>query len=168
MIRWTVLAPWEFEFPFPGSLTSTFLETQLKGLPAPCLRRFGLTAKYANRIRTNIKSRESNGLPGLVVQISKLSLRLFLVDTNQFEVGIVADVGFRNVQRFRGGLVFKVQRRVYHSTLGLRVIKKKRKKKVHPFRAVGECSVSRWRLFFGGGRRQSYRGTSLIRKRPPP
>ena len=25
MIRWTCLAPWEFEFPFPGSLTSTFL-----------------------------------------------------------------------------------------------------------------------------------------------
>ena len=23
--RWTSLAPWEFEFPFPGSLTSTFL-----------------------------------------------------------------------------------------------------------------------------------------------
>jgi len=27
MIRWTGLAPWEFEFPFPGSLTSTFRET---------------------------------------------------------------------------------------------------------------------------------------------
>jgi hypothetical protein len=26
MIKWTGLAPWEFEFPFPGSLTSTFLE----------------------------------------------------------------------------------------------------------------------------------------------
>ena len=26
MTRWTGLAPWEFEFPFPGSLTSTFLE----------------------------------------------------------------------------------------------------------------------------------------------
>ena len=26
MIGWTGLAPWEFEFPFPGSLTSTFLE----------------------------------------------------------------------------------------------------------------------------------------------
>ena len=26
MIRRTGLAPWEFEFPFPGSLTSTFLE----------------------------------------------------------------------------------------------------------------------------------------------
>ena len=25
MIRWTGLAPREFEFPFPGSLTSTFL-----------------------------------------------------------------------------------------------------------------------------------------------
>ena len=25
MIRWTGLAPWEFEFPFPGSLTFTFL-----------------------------------------------------------------------------------------------------------------------------------------------
>jgi len=25
MIRWTGLAPWEFEFPFPGSHTSTFL-----------------------------------------------------------------------------------------------------------------------------------------------
>jgi len=26
MVRWTGLAPWEFEFPFLGSLTSTFLE----------------------------------------------------------------------------------------------------------------------------------------------
>ena len=25
MIRWTGLAPWDFEFPFPGSRTSTFL-----------------------------------------------------------------------------------------------------------------------------------------------
>ena len=24
MVRWTGLAPWEFEFPFPGSLISTF------------------------------------------------------------------------------------------------------------------------------------------------
>ena len=30
-----------------------------------------------------------------------------------------------NVQRFRGGLVFKAHRLLYHSTLGLRVIKKK-------------------------------------------
>jgi len=31
----------------------------------------------------------------------------------------------RNMYRFRGGLVFKAHRLVYHSTLGLRVIKKK-------------------------------------------
>jgi len=33
---------------------------------------------------------------------------------------------YRHLQRFRGGLVFKAHRRVYHSTLGLRVIKKKK------------------------------------------
>ena len=32
----------------------------------------------------------------------------------------------RNVQRFRVGLVFKAHRLLYHSTLGLRVIKKKK------------------------------------------
>jgi len=32
-------------------------------------------------------------------------------------------------ERFRGGLVFKAHRLLYHSTLGLRVIKKKKKKK---------------------------------------
>jgi len=31
MIRWTGLAPWEFEFPFPGSLTSTFLQHDAGG-----------------------------------------------------------------------------------------------------------------------------------------
>ena len=33
---------------------------------------------------------------------------------------------YRNVQWFRGGLVFKAHRLVYHPPLGLRVIKKKR------------------------------------------
>ena len=32
-----------------------------------------------------------------------------------------------NMQRFRGGLVFKAHGLLYHSTLGLRVIKKKRR-----------------------------------------
>jgi len=32
------------------------------------------------------------------------------------------------VQRFRGGLVFKAHRHLYHSTLGLRVIKKRRRR----------------------------------------
>jgi len=38
----------------------------------------------------------------------------------------VCQLLYRNVQRFRGGLVFKAHRRLYHSTLGLRVIKKKK------------------------------------------
>ena len=33
----------------------------------------------------------------------------------------------RNVKRFLGGLVFKAHKRVYHSTLGSGVIKKKKK-----------------------------------------
>ena len=36
MIRWTDLAPWEFEFHFPGSLTSTFLETQTRHTAPRC------------------------------------------------------------------------------------------------------------------------------------
>ena len=35
----------------------------------------------------------------------------------------------RNVQRFRGGLVLKAHRLLYHSTLGLRVVTKKKRKK---------------------------------------
>ena len=34
---------------------------------------------------------------------------------------------YRNVGRFQGGLVFKAQRLVCHSTLGWRIIKKKKK-----------------------------------------
>jgi len=32
MIRWTGLAPWDFAFPFPGSLTSTFLAGGHRGV----------------------------------------------------------------------------------------------------------------------------------------
>jgi len=37
-----------------------------------------------------------------------------------------ASSGVRNVKRFRGGLVFKAHRLLYHSILGSRVIKKKK------------------------------------------
>ena len=44
---------------------------------------------------------------------------------------------FSNVKRFRGGLVFKAHRWLYHSTLGSRVIKKKEKKRqLSPLRRV--------------------------------
>ena len=38
MIRWTGLAPWGFEFPFSGSLASTFLDS--RGNPIPCVWRY--------------------------------------------------------------------------------------------------------------------------------
>ena len=41
----------------------------------------------------------------------------------------------RNAKRFRGGLVFKAHRWLYHSTLGSRVMKKK--KKVHTAQGFG-------------------------------
>jgi hypothetical protein len=31
MVWWTGLTPWEFEFPFPGSLVSTFLDAVVDG-----------------------------------------------------------------------------------------------------------------------------------------
>ena len=55
MIRWTSVAPWEFEFPFPGSLTSTFLESNSTSSVTPVvesntsdLRWAGLVKNYSN------------------------------------------------------------------------------------------------------------------------
>ena len=52
----------------------------------------------------------------------------------------------RDVQRFRGGLVFKAHRLLYHSTLGLRVIQKKKKNAVYvrPAEPLGPLSRHRW------------------------
>ena len=59
MIRWTGLAPWEFEFPFPGSLTSTFLgllesPSSVSSIPLfapagapPCAAAYGRTCPRA-------------------------------------------------------------------------------------------------------------------------
>jgi len=50
----------------------------------------------------------------------------------------------RNVKRFRGGLVFKAHRHVYNSTLGLRVIHKKKE----PARAPDGAAWATLLLFF--------------------
>ena len=60
----------------------------------------------------------------------------------------------RNVQRFRGGLVFKAHRLVYHSTLGLRVIKKKKKQAV-PGAAPPSKSLPWLRLMTASERRRN-------------
>ena len=84
------------------------------------------------------------------------------------------------MQQFRGGLVFEAHRLLYFSTLGLRVIKNKKK-----FR--GMCAIVPMRFFSCGAlkfqgsgvsieesilplsaRSSDYRGTSLIKNCPPP
>ena len=49
----------------------------------------------------------------------------------------------RNVQRFRGGFVVKAHRLLYHWILGLRVIKKKKKKASLIKPAQGSAGVPR-------------------------
>ena len=56
---------------------------------------------------------ELEGL-GLMLQASSLRIK-----------GVGSSVS-RNVKRFRGGLVFNAHRLVYHSTVGLRVIKRRK------------------------------------------
>jgi hypothetical protein len=77
---------------------------------------------------------------------------------------------YRNEQWFPGGLVFKAHRLVYHSTLGLGVMKKKNK-----FR---EARSDLWSDHTAVDGQQGcggpdvwvavYRGTSLIREQRPP
>ena len=59
------------------------------------------------------------------------------------------------MKQFRGGLVFKAQRLLYHSTLGLRVIKKKKgfvmaweKKAASPQGFMSAPKVPRFFFFF--------------------
>ena len=61
----------------------------------------------------------------------------------------------------RGGLVFKAHRLLYHSTLGLRVIKKKKKKKVNHYSIsladVKPMNVIRVPRPLGGDRQWRYK-----------
>jgi len=65
MIEWTGLAPWEFEFPFSGSLTSTFL----------CPRH----ACQALRIRGSVfrVKGQGCGFHGLGVRVQGLRFRVY-------------------------------------------------------------------------------------------
>ena len=50
MICLTGLAPWEFEFPFPGSLTSTFLVNPEPSLAGGSLRPHGLRSALGEKV----------------------------------------------------------------------------------------------------------------------
>ena len=54
MIRWTGLAPWEFEFPFPGSLTSTSLTWEQTSVGSQASS-FSLVPEHSSFDRTKDK-----------------------------------------------------------------------------------------------------------------
>ena len=66
----------------------------------------------------------------------------------------------RNKKRFRGGLVFEAHRLLYHSTLGLRVIKKKRRSLLDTEKALAQVLQ-----VHGRSRVQGY---LAHKKQPPP
>jgi len=77
----------------------------------------------------------------------------------------------RNVKRFRGGLVFKAHRWLYHSTLGSRVIKKKKKSLVVEGRGlgVGETPQLGHRTYVLEGTQAEFpRGLETINPNPNP
>ena len=77
MIKWTGLAPWEFEFPFPGCLTSTFLWGE-------CIRGGGARGEAVHLIITMIKW----------IRTSWFSRQNSLSDTNRGPDTCVDDVGW--------------------------------------------------------------------------
>ena len=79
------------------------------------------------------------------------------------EFGIWRQLLYRNVQRFRGGLVSEAHRRLYRSTLGLRVMETKKKFGIWGLRdAIGVRACKQEVL------QHLCRGNSLIKKQPPP
>ena len=96
--------------------------------------------------------RKEEVLPRLaqpVTMVSDRSLREFLKLElyRSVQLLIQEQLLYRNVQRFRGGLVFKAHRRLYYSTLGFRVMKKKNKKEAaltpfaQPVARVSACGL---------------------------
>ena len=88
MIRWTGLAPWDFEFPFPGSLTSTFL---VKRWSARCRSR---------GIPTPLHSSENPFFCFFFTLVAgpRRSLRLKLSDTRVYEPQLRARLGTRSAR----------------------------------------------------------------------
>ena len=72
----------------------------------------------------------------------------------------------RIVKRFRGGLVFKALRLSFDSTLGSRVITKKKAHRLYELQIMSPFQGSSSTV--SAAALVDYMGTSLIRKRPPP
>ena len=73
----------------------------------------------------------------------------------------------RNVKRFRGGLVFKAHRLVYHSTLGLRVMNRRKKNSAEPALDAGAWSFIWVSRLYGHLRTQACEDAVGDSLRPP-
>ena len=74
------------------------------------------------------KGASGRGHAGDAINLRKGGVELQLLSLIQLQW---RNLIHKNVERFRGGLVFKADRLVYHSILGLRIIKKKRRTEFH-------------------------------------
>jgi len=74
---------------------------------------------------------DAGAISGFGLRISGFGIWGTILDGKEWDQACFWFRGYwglrRNVKRFRGGLVFQAHRLVYHSTLGLKVIKKKKK-----------------------------------------
>jgi len=149
MIRWTGLAPWEFEFPFPGSLTSFYfagtrwtMSTRARASLTPALWSppLAIPPQGEQLLYRSVK-RFRGGLifkAHRLMYLSTLGWRVITKKTRGRASSTPAlwspplaippqgeQLLYRSVKRFRGGLIFKAHRLMYLSTLGWRVITKK-------------------------------------------
>ena len=137
MIEWTGLAPWKFEFHFPGSLTFTFLwachPTLIRGdissfrIWQPkklhkCYFIANITLLY--RCFRGQVLKEKCIPPNGPRRGQNLVLTVLCVPYS-LDSGDLLRI---NMQRFRGGLTVKAHRLLYHSILGSSVIKKTKKR----------------------------------------
>ena len=86
---------------------------------------------------------EEAGVKSATIEIDCLNGYGYLsgADTPSLSI-FVEQLLHRKVQRFRGGLVFKAHTLLYHSTLGLRVIKKKKKTPSLNERRLTDCFLA--------------------------
>ena len=134
--HWNTLPYWEVCRPSQALSLSSFPNGKELGLPLQLWRR--ASSRYVRckgGVRGNTSWLHSLEHPALLGGVSPhfwLSIRT--TTWQKCEEQLLR----RNVKRFRGGLVFKARRLVYHSTLGWRVIKKK----ISPHHcSCGACTI---------------------------
>jgi len=98
-----------------------------------------LKERKREKEREGERERATEGCPGVVCPYQLTNRRQVESCTERYGSQFKKQLLSRNVQRSRGGLVFEAPRLLYHSTLGSREIKQKRRVKMTNIR-VGRRS----------------------------